>query len=213
MVLLFFMPIWHYCLGYIIAILLLPFALLQSQYKRMDYLHIKAIHIIFITSWFAGLFYLPRLLVYHREAHDKPEPDASILKAEFFKNQKLLFNAIMNPAMVISLLSGSYMLYLNQSFLAEKWMWFKLCFVLLVVFYHFLCKKLMNDFNRGHYRFTSFQLRLWNEVATILLFAIVFLVVLKNTIDWLWALLFLVIFSIVIFSAVRLVKNARLKKK
>ena len=179
----------------------------------MDYLQIKAIHIIFITSWFAGLFYLPRLLVYHREAHDKPEPDAGILKAEFQKNQKLLFNSIMNPAMALGLLSGTYMLYLNQSFLSENWMWLKLFFVALVICYHFLCKKIMLEFKNEQYRFTSFQLRLWNEVSTVLLFAIVFLVVLKNTIDWLWALLFLVIFSITIFTAVKIVKDIRNKGK
>jgi protoporphyrinogen IX oxidase len=178
----------------------------------MEYLHIKAIHIIFMTSWFAGLFYLPRLLVYHREAHDKPEPDASILKAEFQKNQKLLYNAIMNPAMVITLLSGTYMVYLNQSFLSEKWMWLKLGFVFLVICFHFFCKKIMTDFKNDKYQFTSFQLRLWNEVATVLMFAIVFLVVLKNTIDWLWALLILTIFSVTIFTAVKIVKDRRNKK-
>jgi putative membrane protein len=177
----------------------------------MDYLHIKAIHIIFVTSWFAGLFYLPRLLVYHREAHDKPEPDASILKNSLGQYQKLLYNAIMLPAMVLTLLSGVYMVYLNVDLLGENWMLLKLFFVLCVVFYHFYCKIIMNEFKMNKYRFTSFQLRLWNEVATILLFTIVFLVVLKNTIDWLWALLVLVIFSLLIMFAVKIAKKRREK--
>ncbi len=175
----------------------------------MDYLQVKAIHIIFVTSWFAGLFYLPRLLVYHREAHEKPEPDASILKGALVQYQKLLYKAIMLPAMVLALLSGSYMVYLNLELLFENWMLLKLFFVLFVVIYHFLCKRLMVEFEIDQYRFSSFQLRLWNEVATILLFAIVFLVVLKNTIDWLWALLFLIIFSVIIMLAVKLAKKRR----
>ena len=178
----------------------------------MDYLHIKAIHIIFVTSWFAGLFYLPRLLVYHREAHDTGEPDASILKNALKKYQGLLYNAIMMPAMVLALLTGSYMLYLSPSYLAESWMILKLFFVTLVIIYHFFCKKLMVEFGKENFRLTSFQLRLWNEVATILLFAIVFLVVLKNAIDWLWALLALAIFSAVIMTAVKMVKKQREKK-
>ncbi|MES2794845.1 MAG: CopD family protein [Bacteroidota bacterium] len=179
----------------------------------MDYLHIKATHIIFITSWFAGLFYLPRLLVYHREAHDKPEPDSTIIKKELNRYQNLLYKAIMTPAMVLTLLSGSYMIYLNQGFLSESWMLLKLAFVLMVIIYHFFCKKLMSEFQMNRFRFTSFQLRLWNEVATILLFAIVFLVVLKNSIDWLWALSILLVFSIIIMNAVKFAKRRRDKLK
>ncbi len=179
----------------------------------MDYLHFKAIHIIFVISWFAGLFYLPRLLVYHREAHDKPEPDSRILKEALLKYQKLLYNAIMMPAMLLALLSGSYMIYLNPDLLSQNWMVLKLFFVLGVIIYHFLCKKIMNEFSKSKFRFSSIQLRLWNEVATILLFAIVFLVVLKNTIDWVWAIAGLTIFAAIIMTAVKIVKAKREKIK
>lgn len=178
----------------------------------MDYLHVKAIHIIFVTSWFAGLFYLPRLLVYHREANDLNHNEASVLKKYLQKYQRLLYNAIMTPAMVLTLISGSYMVYLNSTLLAENWLLLKLCFVALVIVYHFLCKMIMEEFKAEKYRFTSIQLRLWNEVATILLFAIVFLVVLKNTIDWLWAILALTIFSIIIMASVKLVKRYKNSK-
>lgn len=173
----------------------------------MDYLHVKAIHIIFVTSWFAGLFYLPRLLVYHREATDLDEAEATVLKKYLQKYQQLLYNAIMTPAMVLTLLSGSYMVYLNSALLSESWMLLKLGFVILVIMYHFLCKIIMNEFQIEKYRFSSIQLRLWNEVATILLFSIVFLVVLKNTIDWIWAILVLTIFSLIIMTSVNLVKR------
>jgi protoporphyrinogen IX oxidase len=178
----------------------------------MNYLHVKAIHIIFVTSWFAGLFYLPRLLVYHREAHDKLEPEASILKVALQKYQQLLYRAIMMPAMILTLASGGFMLYLSPTFLSQNWLLLKLFFVLLLIIYHFYCYNLMLEFSKGVFRFTSFQLRLWNEVATILLFAIVFLVVLKNTIDWLWALLILVVFSAAIMIAVKFAKARREQK-
>ena len=70
------------------------------------YNHIKAIHIIFVTSWFAGLFYLPRLLVYHIEANEKPELERDILQKEYKRMQKILFNAIMIPAMWLTVISG-----------------------------------------------------------------------------------------------------------
>ncbi len=102
------------------------------------------------------------------------------------------------------------MIFLKTKYrLLKNWMLLKLFFVLCVVFYHFYCKILMSEFKMDRYRFTSFHLRLWNEVATILLFAIVFLVVLKNTIDWLWALLALVIFSVTIMFAVKFYKKRR----
>ncbi len=179
----------------------------------MEYLHVKAIHIIFVTSWFAGLFYLPRLLVYHREAHDKPLPDSEILKKAMQQFEKLLYNAIMMPAMILALASGSYMVYLNDTLLSENWLLLKLLFVSFVIVYHFLCKKIMQEFKGNIFRFTSFQLRLWNEVATILLFAIVFIVVLKNTIDWLWGVLGLIIFAFTIMLAVKIIKKLREKNR
>ncbi len=178
----------------------------------MDYLHIKAIHIIFVTSWFAGLFYLPRLLVYHREAAQRPEAVANVLVPALIKYQNLLYRAIMVPAMLLTLISGFSLLYINAEFLNESWMQLKLVFIALVLAYHLYCKLLMTKMAKGIYPFSSLQLRLWNEVATVLLFAIVFLVVLKNTIDWLWALLALIVFSAIIFSAVRIAKNIRAQK-
>ena len=175
----------------------------------MEYLHIKAIHIIFVTSWFAGLFYMPRLLVYHREAADRPLEEGKILKAQFQKMEAILYRAIMTPAMILTLLSGSWMLYLNSYFLYQNWMILKLTFVLGLIIYHFLCKKLMDEMKIDKFRLSSFQLRLWNEVATIFLFAIVFLVVLKNTIDFLWGIIGLIIFAIIIMLAVKIIKNIR----
>jgi putative membrane protein len=180
----------------------------------MEYNHIKAIHIIFVTSWFAGLFYLPRLFVYHVEANNKPEIERKILQQEYKRMQKILFNAIMIPAMWLTILSGITMVYLVwwESFEVHKWLQLKLGFVVGLIVYHFFCRKLILELRQDKYRFTGFQLRLFNEIATIFLFAIVFLVVLKNAVDWIWGIVGLVIFAVVIMSAVRIVKTIREKK-
>jgi putative membrane protein len=177
----------------------------------MTYLHFKALHIIFVVSWFAGLFYMPRLFVYHTEAKDKTEPERQILFAQFTKMEKLLWNAIMTPALWLTLIFGSIMLYITPSWLDQGWMQLKLVFVAGLIVYHLFTRKILLELRNGVFRFSSFQLRLFNEIATIFLFSIVFLVVLKNTVDWLWGVLGLVIFAILMMTAVRIVKRIREK--
>jgi len=178
----------------------------------MTYLHFKALHIIFVVSWFAGLFYMPRLLVYHTEAQNKAEAIKEALSAEFRKMEKLLWNAIMVPAMWLTLITGATMIYLTPGWLSQGWMHMKLTFVLGLVGYHFFTRKLILEIKKGQFRFSSIQLRLWNEVATIFLFSIVFLVVLKNSVDWIWGVLGLIAFAVIIMSAVKIVKKIRENK-
>ena len=177
----------------------------------MDYNHIKAIHIIFVTSWFAGLFYLPRLFVYHVEANAKPDLERDILQKEYMRMQKILFNAIMVPAMWLTVISGATMVWWTwwDSFASHGWLHLKLGFVVGLIIYHFFCRKLILELRQNKFRFTGFQLRLFNEIATIFLFAITFLVVLKNSVDWIWGIVGLVVFAVVIMSAVRIVKSIR----
>jgi len=178
----------------------------------MTYLHFKALHIIFVVSWFAGLFYMPRLLVYHTEAQNNAEAIKEALSAEFRKMEKLLWNAIMVPAMWLTLITGATMIYLTPGWLSQGWMHMKLTFVLGLVGYHFFTRKLILEIQKGQFRFSSMQLRLWNEVATIFLFSIVFLVVLKNSVDWIWGVLGLIAFAVIIMSAVKIVKKIRENK-
>lgn len=180
----------------------------------MTYEHIKAIHIIFVTSWFAGLFYLPRLLAYHTEVNDKPPFERNILQKEYKRMEKILFNAIMIPAMWLTIISGITLVYWTwwDSFATHNWLHIKLLFVLGLIIYHFYCRKLILELRQNRFRFSGFQLRLYNEIATIFLFAIVFLVVLKNTVDWIWGLFGLLTFAIVIMLAVRIVKRIRENK-
>lgn len=175
------------------------------------YLYVKAIHVIAVVSWFAGLFYLPRLLVYHVESQSQPEEVRAALHQHFVVTQKRLFNAIMVPAMWITVLSGSLMLYLTPGWLEQGWLHMKLGFVVLLLFYHFYTRKLVKEAREGVFRWTSIKLRLWNELATVILVAIVFLVILKNAFDWIWGVVGVLLFAITIMMAVKLVN--RKKKK
>ena len=175
------------------------------------YLYVLAVHIIFVVSWMAGLFYSVRLFIYHTEANDRPENERVILQKEFEKIEKKLWNIITTPAMILTLVAGITMLFLNPAWLKMPWLHVKLAFVGGLVVYHFICQRIMNQLKRGIFKLSSFKLRLWNEVATIFLVAIVFTVVLKSAVDWAYGLLGLIVFSLVIMSAVKWYKNYRQK--
>jgi putative membrane protein len=175
------------------------------------YFYIKAIHIIFVVSWMAGLFYAVRLFIYHTEAQDKPDPDKRILTTEYERIEKKLWQIIATPAMILTLIAGIWMVVLQPYLMHENWLVVKLCFVVGLICYHLKCQSIMDDMRKGIFKWTSFQLRLWNEVATIFLFAIVFLAVLKNAISWIYGLLGLMAFAMIIMSAVKIYKNYRVK--
>ncbi len=178
------------------------------------YNHITAVHIIFVTAWFAGLFYLPRLFVYHTEANEKSDLERSIIQEQFKKMEKVLFNAIMIPAMWLTVISGISLVWIQwwEVFPQLGWLHIKLLFVVGLIVFHFYCRKLILELRQDKFRLTGFQLRLFNEIATIFLFAIVFLVVVKNSIDWIWGIVGLLAFTVVILSAVRIVKRIRERK-
>jgi len=176
------------------------------------YLYIKSIHIIFVVSWMAGLFYMVRLFIYHTEAQEKPEEERKILSAQFEIMESKLMNIITTPAMLLTVIAGVSMLYLNPYLLQMPWMNVKLCFVVGLIGYHFICQGKMKQMRRGVYTWTSTQLRIWNEVATIFLFAIVFLAVMKDAVNWIYGMVGLVLFSMIIMSAVKIYKYYRAKK-
>jgi len=177
----------------------------------MSYEVVKSLHIIFVVSWFAGLFYLPRLLVYHVESQDKDEIEKSILSKQFEKMEKLLFNAIMIPAMFLTLITGLSMIYMIwwDGFSQHTWLHLKLAFVVGITIYHFYCRHIVLQFRKQNFIFSGPQLRLFNEIATILLVAIVFLVVNKNAVDWMYGLLGFALFAVFIMLAVKLVRKFR----
>lgn len=144
----------------------------------------KALHIIFVVSWFAGLFYMVRLFIYYTEANTKPEIEREILHNQFNIMQWRLWYIITTPAMLLTVVFGTLMLIANPSLLEMPWMHIKLTFVVILLVYHFISQKLMNQLKTGSSKWTSGHLRLWNEVATLILVAIVFLVELRSTLGW-----------------------------
>lgn len=179
----------------------------------MLYNYILALHIIFVVSWMAGLFYIVRLFIYHTEANEKPEVERLILQKQFEVMESKLWNIITNPAMILSVVAGLFMLYLNPLLLETDWMWVKLSFVAGLIIYHIICQNIISQLKRGKFWMTSTQLRLWNELATIFLVAIVFTVILKSAIDWIYGLLGLMAFSAIILIAVKAYKKQREKSK
>ncbi len=176
------------------------------------YPYILSIHIIFVVCWMAGLFYMVRLFIYHTEAQQKPEPDRKILSDQFEIMERKLWYIITVPSMVLVLAAGITMLILVPGWLQQPWMHIKLTFVVGLVVYHYICQNKMKQMAKGIYTWTSTQLRIWNEVATIFLFAIVFLAVLKNSISWIYGVVGIVLLSLILMSAVKIYKYYRMKK-
>ena len=176
------------------------------------YQYVLAIHIIFVVCWMAGLFYIVRLFIYHTEAQDKPEPDRKILSDQFEIMERKLWYIIAVPSMWIVLAAGLTMLFLAPAWLQQSWLQIKLCFVAGLVVYHFICQNKMKQMANGVFKWTSTQLRVWNEIATIFLFAIVFLAVLKNGISWIYGLVGLVVLAMILMVAVKMYKYYRMKK-
>lgn len=175
------------------------------------YNYFVAAHIIFIVTWFAALFYIVRLYIYHTEALQKPEPERSILATQFIIMEQRLMNIIGTPSMILVVISGTTLLSLNSIFLQQGWMHIKLLFVIFVITYHFSCLRIQKRLAKNTSKLSSQQLRLFNELATIFLVAIVFLVELKNAANMLYGLLGLVVLSVIMMLAVRLYKKRREK--
>ncbi|MDR6940371.1 protoporphyrinogen oxidase HemJ [Mucilaginibacter pocheonensis] len=176
------------------------------------YQYVLAIHIIFVVCWMAGLFYSVRLFIYHTEAQDKPEPDRKILSEQFTIMERKLWNIITIPSMILTVAAGITMLILRPVWLQFGWMHIKLTFVVILGIYHHMCQNKIKQMANGVFKWTSIQLRLWNELATILLFAIVFLVVLKSSLNWIFGVTGLVALAVILMIAVKIYKRYRTKK-
>jgi putative membrane protein len=176
-------------------------------------LYLKALHIIFVVTWFAGLFYIVRLFVYHTEAELKSEPEKRILQNQYKIMEKRLWYGITWPSMIITLILGGWMLWENSSFLLQAYFILKLCFVGALILYHIQCHVMFKRLQNNIIKQSSTKLRLWNEVPTVLLVAIVFLIVLKSNTGFIWGMLGLVIFSVTLMLAVKIYKRGREKKE
>ncbi|HEX7016906.1 MAG TPA: CopD family protein [Cyclobacteriaceae bacterium] len=175
----------------------------------MTFLYLKAVHIVFVVTWFAGLFYLPRLLVYITEAHAKPEPEKTVLSRQLYSMARRLWYGITWPSAVITLGMGVALLVDQPAYLKMDFMHLKLALVVLLYGYHFSLQHLMNRFGKGIVRYSSQQLRAWNEVPTLFLIAIVFIIVVRDKISVAWGLAGLVIVTLAILAGIRLYKKFR----
>ena len=179
----------------------------------MEYNYIKSLHLIFVITWFAGLFYIVRLFVYHAEAKQKPQPEQDILIKQYQLMQYRLWYIITWPSAVLASLFAFYLLYMNSSWLSQPWMHVKLAFVLLLYIYHAKCHQIFKQLQKNEVKHTSNFFRIWNEGATIILFAIVFLVILKNAINWIFGVVGIIAFSILLMLGYKLYKKIREKNQ
>mgnify|MGYP006192127969 FL=1 len=176
------------------------------------YNYIKSLHLIFVITWFAGLFYIVRLFVYQIEANEKPSPEKEILLKQYKIMTYRLWYIITWPSAVLATVFALWLLHLMPEWLQMPWMQVKLGFVVLLFAYHFKCHQIYRQLQNDQFQYSSNFMRLWNEGATIILFAVVFLVILKNAINWIYGVIGIVLFSVLIMLGFKFYKRIREKK-
>ncbi len=181
------------------------------------YLYLKALHIIFVVTWFSGMFYMPRFFIYNTEALKQPDEVRDILHKQFNIMMKRLWYGITWPSAILTLCLGVFVM-VNGSWHKTllhpegRWLLIKLVFVLCLYIYHFSLHRIFKQEVSGSFKYTSQQLRIWNEVATVFLIAIVMLAVVKQSISFVWGLVGLILFIILLMSAIKIYKLVRSKR-
>jgi putative membrane protein len=176
------------------------------------YLYLKSLHLIFVVTWFAGLFYIVRLFVYYAEAGSKPSPEKEILQDQYKIMSYRLWYIITWPSAVLTGIFAFWLLLftdLGRVWLQQPWMHVKLGFVFALYLYHFKCHQMFLQLQNRTYNYSSNFMRLWNEGATIILFSVVFLVILKNELDWIFGTLGIIVFSILLMIGFKFYKRIR----
>lgn len=179
------------------------------------YNYIKSLHLIFVITWFVGLFNIVRLFVYQIEAADKPSPEKEILQNQFKIMTYRMWYIITWPSAVLASIFAFWMLFftdLGRAWLQMPWMHVKLGFVFLLYLYHAKCHQIFNQLQRNEVKYTSNFMRLWNEGATIILFAVVFLVILKNAYNWIYGVIGIILFSVILMLGFQFYKKIRERK-
>ncbi|HMQ08773.1 MAG TPA: CopD family protein [Saprospiraceae bacterium] len=174
---------------------------------------LKSIHIFGFVSWLAGLFYLGRMFVYHREAYDDKEPDSRILTKRYSLMEERVYKMICNPGMMITWTAGILMLYFYgwEWFKANLWMHYKILLLISLTIYHLYCKMIMKKMGKGQKGLNSFHLRLFNEVPVLLLTGLVVLAVFKNMVPPHIVLLIILVLGIAIYFLARFYAQKRTK--
>ncbi len=175
------------------------------------YPYIKSLHLIFVITWFAGLFYIPRLFIYHIEAYHKPNPDKDILSQQFKLMTKRLWFIITWPSAILTTITAIILLIMFPAWLQQPWMHIKLGFVVLLYAYHLKSHQIYNQLQNDIVKWTSHQMRIWNEGSTMILFAVIFLVIVKDATNWIYGVLGLFLLAILLMLGIRLYKRIRQK--
>lgn len=173
------------------------------------YFYLKALHIIFVVTWFSGLFYIVRLFIYHTEANELENEKKDILQDQFKIMEKRLWYGIAWPSCLFTLIFGLSLFHNFFPLTEHPWLITKLCFVFGLFLYHLSCGYILKNLQCNKFPFSSTQLRIWNEVATIFLVAIVFLVVLKDVLSMAHGLLGLIIFTFILMIGIKTYKKIR----
>jgi putative membrane protein len=175
----------------------------------MNYLIFKSLHIISVVTWFAGLFYMPRLFVYFAEASLRPEIEKNILQNQFKIMQRRLWYGITFPSAIAVLILGGSLLQNYMPITDYPWLMLKLVFVAGLYGYFFFLHKIFKQQQNNVIAFSPMALRVINEISTIFLFAIVFLVILKNIMNMVYGIIALVGFILILMIAIKVYKNIR----
>ncbi|WP_420378565.1 CopD family protein [Gilvibacter sp.] len=185
----------------------------KARASIMEYNYIKALHLIFVITWFAGLFYIVRLFVYQIEASQKPEPDKTILGDQLKIMAKRLWFIITWPSMFLAIGFAIWLLAIRPFYITDAWMQVKLGFVVALIAYHIKCHLIYKDLQADRVKYSSNFMRLFNEGATLILFAVVFLVILKNAVNWIYGTLGLIVFALFLMMGFKLYKRYRAEKE
>ena len=173
----------------------------------MTYFYVKALHIIFVITWFAGLFYIVRLFIYSAEANLTTEPEKTILLKQLGLMQNRLWYIITWPSAILTIIFGGWIWCLYGSL--PTWLLVKILFVAGLFLYHLSLHAILKQQEKGVFKYSSQQLRGWNEVATLFLVIIVMLAVVKQMLSVAWAVAGMVAFAIVLMIAIKLYKKYR----
>ena len=175
------------------------------------YNYIKALHLIFVITWFAGLFYIPRLFVYQIEASKKEEPERTILGTQLKLMAKRLWFIITWPSAILASIFAFTLLYMIPDWLQQPWMHVKLGFVVLLYAYHIKCHLIFKQLQNDVVKWTSNGMRIFNEGSTIILFSVIFLVIVRDAINWIYGVLGIFLLGILLMLGIKLYKSIRRK--
>lgn len=176
----------------------------------MNFLYVKALHIVFVVTWFSGMFYLCRLYIYNREAEDRPPEEKRILQAQFNIMIRRLLFGITWPSAILTIIFGSWLLTAYP--VIPTWLWIKIGLVALLLLYHLSLHAIYRQQRALIFRHSGNKLRIWNEVPTLFLVSIVMLVVVRQNMSPVYAIAGLVAFAVTLMMAIRIYKAVREKK-